>query len=150
MLRAHDYRYNWRQVKCNYTYMNISFRTFLVAGARGKSRFNDCAFKIQQTWRECRGIMRDRGSSDSVVFEVIVVKWNGMFHLMQLLSGPLLFLLWIPLSNGVDYTYEIDCNNLRMGQYICPHPDYDFIDTKTQQPKGCTKENKAKGMGKGE
>ncbi|KAK2575664.1 hypothetical protein KPH14_012060 [Odynerus spinipes] len=31
-----------------------------------------------------------------------------------------------------------------MGQYICPHPDYDFIDPKTQQPKGCTKENKAK------
>lgn len=50
-----------------------------------------------------------------------------------------------PLSNGADYTYEIDCNNLRMGQYICPHPDYDFIDPKTQQPKGCTKENKAKG-----
>ncbi|KMQ89258.1 tm2 domain-containing protein, partial [Lasius niger] len=31
-----------------------------------------------------------------------------------------------------------------MGQYICPHPDYDFIDPKTQQPRGCTKENKAK------
>lgn len=68
-----------------------------------------------------------------------------MFHLMQFLSGLLLLLLSIPLSNGVDYTYEIDCNNLRMGQYICPHPDYDFIDPKTQQPKGCTKENKAKG-----
>ncbi|XP_035742627.1 TM2 domain-containing protein CG10795-like isoform X2 [Vespa mandarinia] len=46
--------------------------------------------------------------------------------------------------NAADYTYEIDCNNLRMGQYICPHPDYDFIDQKTQQPKGCTKENKAR------
>lgn len=32
-----------------------------------------------------------------------------------------------------------------MGQYICPHPHYEFIDPKTQQPKGCTKENKAKG-----
>ena len=52
--------------------------------------------------------------------------------------------LTIPLSNGADNTYEIDCGNLRMGQYICPHPDYDFIDLKTQQPKGCTKENKAK------
>ena len=77
---------------------------------------------------------------------VIVIKSNGMFHLMQFLSGLLLLLLSIPLSNGVDYTYEIDCSNLRMGQYICPHPDYDFIDPKTQQPKGCTKENKAKGM----
>lgn len=56
-----------------------------------------------------------------------------------------LLLCSIPVSNGADYTYEIDCNNLRMGQYICPHPDYDFIDHKTQQPKGCTKENKAKG-----
>lgn len=68
-----------------------------------------------------------------------------MFHLMQYLSGLFLLLLSIPLSNGADYTYEIDCSNLRMGQYICPHPDYDFIDPKTQQPKGCTKENKAKG-----
>ncbi|XP_012167124.1 TM2 domain-containing protein CG10795 [Bombus affinis] len=67
-----------------------------------------------------------------------------MFHLMQYLSGLFLLFLSIPLSNGVDYTYEIDCSNLRMGQYICPHPDYDFIDPKTQQPKGCTKENKAK------
>ncbi|XP_076762883.1 TM2 domain-containing protein 1 biscotti [Xylocopa sonorina] len=67
-----------------------------------------------------------------------------MSHSLQLISGPLLILLTIPLSNAVDRTYEIDCSNLRMGQYICPHPDYDFIDPKTQQPKGCTKENKAK------
>ncbi|XP_076682584.1 TM2 domain-containing protein 1 biscotti [Andrena cerasifolii] len=67
-----------------------------------------------------------------------------MFHLMRLLSGLLFMVLTIPLSNGADSTYEIDCGNLRMGQYICPHPDYDFIDLKTQQPKGCTKENKAK------
>jgi hypothetical protein len=34
-----------------------------------------------------------------------------------------------------------------MGQYICPDPDstYSYIDPKTQQPYGCTKENKAKG-----
>lgn len=54
-------------------------------------------------------------------------------------------LIFVPLNIEADYTYEIDCNNLRMGQYICPHPDYDFMDPKTQQPKGCTKENKAKG-----
>lgn len=42
--------------------------------------------------------------------------------------------------------YEMECSNLRLGQYICPHPDHlDYIDEKTQQPKGCTKENKAKG-----
>ena len=52
----------------------------------------------------------------------------------------------INFADGINNTHEIDCNNLRMGQYICPHPDYDFIDTKTQQPKGCTKENKAKGI----
>ncbi|XP_011504227.1 PREDICTED: TM2 domain-containing protein CG10795 isoform X2 [Ceratosolen solmsi marchali] len=58
-----------------------------------------------------------------------------------------LLLFFVPISNGAEYTYEIDCNNLRMGQYICPHPDYDFIDPKTQQPKGCTKDNKAKADG---
>ncbi|XP_015436294.1 PREDICTED: TM2 domain-containing protein CG10795 [Dufourea novaeangliae] len=67
-----------------------------------------------------------------------------MFHLMRFLSGLLLIVLSIPLGNGADKTYEIDCSNLRMGQYICPHPGYDFIDPDTQQPKGCTKENKAK------
>ncbi|KAJ8674605.1 hypothetical protein QAD02_005867 [Eretmocerus hayati] len=57
--------------------------------------------------------------------------------------GCLLSLVIIPLSNGADYTYEIDCKNLQMGQFICPHPDYEFIDPKTQQPKGCTPENRA-------
>jgi len=43
--------------------------------------------------------------------------------------------------------YHVECSTLRMGQYICPDPDpsYDYIDPKTQQPYGCTKENKAKG-----
>ena len=58
----------------------------------------------------------------------------------------LLLLYCVSSTYGAEYTYEIDCNNLRMGQYICPHPDYEFIDPKTQQPKGCTKENKAKGI----
>ncbi|XP_043274403.1 TM2 domain-containing protein CG10795 [Venturia canescens] len=49
-----------------------------------------------------------------------------------------------PSGNGADTVpYEIDCNNLLMGQYICPHPDYDLIDIKTQQPRGCSEENKA-------
>ncbi|KYQ49177.1 hypothetical protein ALC60_11791 [Trachymyrmex zeteki] len=66
-----------------------------------------------------------------------------MSHTTQLFSGLLILLSAIALCDGTD-TYEIDCSNLRMGQYICPHPDYDFIDPKTQQPRGCTKENKAK------
>ncbi|XP_014245099.1 TM2 domain-containing protein CG10795 [Cimex lectularius] len=41
-------------------------------------------------------------------------------------------------------TYTVECSTLRMGQYICPDPDYDLIDPKTQQPRGCTTENKAK------
>lgn len=68
-----------------------------------------------------------------------------MFHSARLLSGLLVLLPSIALCDGANYTYEVDCSNLRMGQYICPHPDYDFIDPKTQQPRGCTKENKAKG-----
>lgn len=58
----------------------------------------------------------------------------------------LIILATFPFGDGAEYTlYEIDCNNLRMGQYVCPDPDYDLIDPKTQQPRGCTKENKAKG-----
>ncbi|GLV39718.1 biscotti [Carabus blaptoides fortunei] len=30
-----------------------------------------------------------------------------------------------------------------MGQYLCPDPHMNHIDSKTQQLKGCTKENKA-------
>lgn len=41
--------------------------------------------------------------------------------------------------------FETDCNNLRTGQYLCPDPSYNHIDPKTQQPRDCTKENKAKG-----
>lgn len=44
------------------------------------------------------------------------------------------------------FSFEVDCNNLRMGQYICPDPQYSHIDPKTQQFKGCRKDNKAKGF----
>lgn len=60
--------------------------------------------------------------------------------------GVIVLFATLSYASGADYTYEIDCDNLRIGQYICPHPDYDFIDPKTQQPKGCTEKNKAKGM----
>lgn len=39
---------------------------------------------------------------------------------------------------------ELDCPELRMGQYLCPDPNVNHIDPKTQQPYGCTKDGKAK------
>jgi hypothetical protein len=50
-------------------------------------------------------------------------------------------------SAHINADYHVECSTLRMGQYICPDPDpsYDYIDPKTQQPYGCSKENKAKG-----
>jgi len=42
------------------------------------------------------------------------------------------------------YAIEVDCSQLLMGQYLCPDPNINFIDPKTQQPFGCTKENTAK------
>ncbi|XP_051169329.1 TM2 domain-containing protein CG10795 [Leptopilina boulardi] len=56
----------------------------------------------------------------------------------------IIIVIFVSLTDAIDNTYKIDCNNLRLGQYICPHPYYDFIDVKTQQLEGCTKENKAK------
>ncbi|KAF2880690.1 hypothetical protein ILUMI_25480 [Ignelater luminosus] len=59
-------------------------------------------------------------------------------------------LLWniaiiiIILCIKISVSNEIDCNTLRMGQYICPDPKYHHIDSKTQQLKGCRKDNKAK------
>lgn len=43
----------------------------------------------------------------------------------------------------------VDCSTLRMGQYLCPDPTMnrtDYIDPNTQQIRGCTKDNKAKGI----
>ncbi|XP_044744617.1 TM2 domain-containing protein CG10795 [Coccinella septempunctata] len=39
---------------------------------------------------------------------------------------------------------SVDCSMLRMGQYMCPDPNYDLIDPKTQQIRGCQPNNKAK------
>lgn len=41
-------------------------------------------------------------------------------------------------------TVEVDCGTLRIGQYMCPDPNVNHIDPKTQQPIGCTKHNVAK------
>ncbi|KAB0804955.1 hypothetical protein PPYR_01925 [Photinus pyralis] len=35
---------------------------------------------------------------------------------------------------------EVNCNNLRMGQYLCPDPNYNHIDSRTQQLAGCNKD----------
>lgn len=58
--------------------------------------------------------------------------------------GVVLLTILIYCAHSADSNFE--CSTLRMGQYICPDPDpsYNYIDPKTQQPYGCTKENKAK------
>lgn len=38
-----------------------------------------------------------------------------------------------------DKNVIVDCNTLRLGQYICPDPSKDQIDPVTQQFYGCTK-----------
>lgn len=38
-----------------------------------------------------------------------------------------------------DKTETVDCSTLRLGQYICPHPQKDQIDPDTQQFRGCMK-----------
>lgn len=56
----------------------------------------------------------------------------------------LIILLSDDLHDIVVETVDVDCSQLRVGQYLCPDPEVDFIDPKTQQPYGCTKENVAK------
>lgn len=45
---------------------------------------------------------------------------------------------------GENVAVDIDCTQLRIGQYICPDPNINHIDAKTQQPIGCTENNVAK------
>lgn len=55
------------------------------------------------------------------------------------------FHVFILAEGNVPY-YVVDCSTLRMGQYMCPDPDYipNLVDPKTQQIRGCTQENKAR------
>lgn len=62
---------------------------------------------------------------------------------MTYLITVLVVLLFFDFS--LTLGYQVDCTQLRLGQYICPDPAYDQIDPATQQYYGCTKENKAKG-----
>lgn len=36
-----------------------------------------------------------------------------------------------------DTVVEVDCSTLRLGQYICPHPNISQIDPDTQQFREC-------------
>lgn len=56
-----------------------------------------------------------------------------------------LFIIILSFNLHIIYGFEVDCTQLRLGQYLCPDPAYDQIDPVTQQYYGCTKENKAKG-----
>lgn len=62
---------------------------------------------------------------------------------MSLRRGILCFLLIYKLIEVV-IAVDVDCSQLRIGQYMCPDPNIDHIDPKTQQPFGCTKSNTAK------
>lgn len=57
--------------------------------------------------------------------------------------------LWLSLFMLVctvcTANYTKDCSKLKPGQFLCPDPKYDIIDPKTQQLKGCTSENIARG-----
>lgn len=39
---------------------------------------------------------------------------------------------------------EVDCSQLRVGQYLCPDPNVNHIDPTTQQPRDCSNNNVAK------
>lgn len=54
--------------------------------------------------------------------------------------GLFLITITIPVSSEI----ELNCNELRVGQFMCPDPNVNHIDPKTQQPKNCNEKNKAK------
>lgn len=58
------------------------------------------------------------------------------------------FLIWLLIVSTSVYPedVEVDCSTLRMGQYLCPDPNYDYIDPKTQTYRDCRPDNKAKGQ----
>lgn len=60
----------------------------------------------------------------------------------------LVLIVLINFSNEQQSNSDaVDCSRtLRMGQFLCPDPSYNQIDPKTQQYRGCSKENIAKGI----
>lgn len=86
-------------------------------------------------------------TANNGVVQRAAVSQTNVHSPCKVMSYKLLFFIFLHIFflshvNG----YEVDCTDLKMGQYICPDPAYDQIDPKTQQFYGCTKENKAKGM----
>lgn len=71
----------------------------------------------------------------SILPSMIVVLLTHFVYFVQPSQGPVTTVL-----------YETECKNLRMGQFLCPDPAYDFIDPETQQLRGCTKDNVAQGF----
>lgn len=61
-----------------------------------------------------------------------------MFSLIYI--GLLLLTVSIPAYSEI----ELNCNELRVGQFLCPDPNINHIDPKTQQPINCNEKNKAK------
>lgn len=61
---------------------------------------------------------------------------------MCLRRGLLCFLL---IYKAVEIVgVDVDCSQLRIGQYLCPDPNINHIDPATQQPFACTKSGTAK------
>lgn len=62
----------------------------------------------------------------------------GIFYILQFSKA----------SESSRPNFIIDCSTLRMGQYLCPDPDPNYVETmvdpKTQELRGCTQENKAR------
>ena len=65
---------------------------------------------------------------------LVVVLLTLCVHSAQPSTGP-----------GKTTIYETECKHLRMGQFMCPDDEYEFIDPETQQLRGCTKDNVAQG-----
>lgn len=86
-------------------------------------------------------------SNTSILLSLSRASLRWLQLLMMLV--PLLasvHLVSAPVAVAAAITSDpIDCSReLRMGQFICPDPEREFIDARTQQPIGCTPEGKAK------
>ena len=72
-----------------------------------------------------------------------------MWRRLSFCSSMVAFVLIQPIfGTSACEDVRVNCRTeLRWGQFMCPDPDsnYEYIDKATQQPIGCTKENKAIG-----
>lgn len=72
----------------------------------------------------------------------------------MMMFRTVLFTLLVVLPSKIDHVVianevTVDCKkDLLPGQFMCPDPDpkLNYIDPKTQQPVGCTKEGRATGI----